>query len=638
MLQSCGAHPLIDSINMEENKYEGQVWKLGVSWGAGKRNFFDVLKKYQIVIGVKERTYKPGDIIGIFNGFNLLAVAKVLQESKPVTQRNSFETDFNDYEIDFEEWVNFSPAKIFELPRGTNIVYEERKGIVKIHQVDVRNKIIALVEQYEIAAAQLNNNLKLYRDAPAVIDYLERKPFVEALRQYINRLWDGTNDDSFTMHINEEWGSGKSTVLNLLKENLEGAGEQNWVVVNFNAWQYQHIQVPWWVFLDNVYKSILLNEKFPKRLWVFVREHSWRIFTVNKNKWIAFSAFFLVLIFTFLMNLSFLNIGSLFIGKDSKDKVGIIVSILSLIGTITAFIYATINSLLPGSEDAAINFKKNVRDPMQKIKQHYTSVVSYTEKSVAVFIDDIDRCNPEFVVSLLEGIQTLFRTGKVLYVIAGDASWIRESFEIHYGDLKKVINKPGQSLGNFFVEKTLQQSINLPQVTRELKKTFWKILLEGEPDPIDANSFALSSQKIDDAINDEQINDVIKNANSDLEKTILRQKAAEKMASATNLKHIEHSLLKYFELLEPNPRSMKRLVNSLALEKATNYLSGLSDLIDDDHLVRWAILKSRFPLIANDMKRDREKFHEYIDTNLYPEIAPILAGLNPDLFFKLMPN
>lgn len=619
-------------------EFNGTVWKLGTIWDTGKRNFYPLLKSLQVAIGVSDKLYQPGDIIGFFDGFRLIGIAEVTQPAKPVTTQNDWEAQFEQYDLEFESWMMFTPVQIYDVAKEDELIYQERKGIVKIHIQDVRDKIITLIKKYKPQGPSLNQSLRLYRDAPAVIDQLGRKPFVKALRQYIDRLWSGSDLDAYTIHINGEWGSGKSTLLNLLKDDLEKEGTKGWIVVNFNAWQYQHIEVPWWVFLDNVYKTILKKETFPRSLYVYIREQAWRIFSINRNRWFTFCAFLAIALATLFSKSSFLTIGSLFSSTSSNNKAGIVVSVLSLIGTIAAFIYAIINSLLPGSEDAALNFKKNVRDPMQKIKEHYSSIIGYTEKHVAVFIDDIDRCNPEFVVALLEGLQTLFRTGRILYVIAGDASWIRESFEIHYGDLKKVITKQGQSLGNFFVEKTLQQSVNLPQVTRELKKTFWNSLLEGKEEKITEEQLANIDHLIEQATGDDAINQAIDSAGSDLEKTLLRQKAAEKMSSTTNLKNIEHSLLKYYDLLEPNPRSMKRLVNSLALEKAVNYLSGLSGQIDDDHLVRWSILKSRFPLVAVELKKDRQSFVVYSDETAYPEIAPLLKGLDAEQLYKLMPN
>jgi len=451
-----------------------------------------------------------------------------------------------------------------------------------------------------------NSNVNLQTDIPSNVDELGRQPFVNALFEYIKRLWSLGESRSYTIHINGEWGSGKSTVLKLLEEKLESYypekndKSQQWVVVNFNAWQNQHMLVPWWVFLDTVYRSIRKEAAFFKGAWIYIKEQYWRLVSMNKAKWVTFVFLMVIVISTVLYGSSFLELNKLF-EAQTKDKLTIIVSMISLFGTVWVFFGSIFNSLLPGSEEAAMNYKQQVRDPMKKIKDHYAEITNYSPKNVAVFIDDIDRCNTQFVVQLLEGLQTLFRTNKVLYVIAGDAAWIRKSFEIHYKDLRDIIDKPGQSLGNFFVEKTLQQSINLPPITDEIKKAYWNKLLGGKEIATDQNSFKESEQRLDAAVDDATINLIIDEAATPEEKVFLQSKAAEKTSSEEILKEIEHELLKYSDHLDPNPRGMKRLVNNIALEKAANYVGGISGLINQDVLIRWAIFKSRFPLLANDL-------------------------------------
>src|SRR5690606_20093890 len=59
---------------------------------------------------------------------------------------------------------------------------------------------------------------------------------------------------SFMIHLQGAWGDGKSTFLNLIENNLNN-GDNKWVVVKFNAWQHQHLNPPWWPFLDQIYEQ-----------------------------------------------------------------------------------------------------------------------------------------------------------------------------------------------------------------------------------------------------------------------------------------------------------------------------------------------------------------------------------------------
>ena len=489
-----------------------------------------------------------------------------------------------------------------------------------------------------------NSNVKLQLDTPAKEDELGRKSFVDALFNYIKNLWDDQEqrDDSYTIHLNGEWGSGKSTVLRLLKEKLEDKSQEEskrWIVVDFNAWRKQHIDVPWWAFVDTVYKRILEETPWWKKPWVILREFWWRTVSMNYGKWATFVIMVGILCFTLITGSSFLEIDRWIDTGNANnttlqadDKFTVVLSFLSLIGSAWLFIYGIVNSLLPGSEESAKQYKQHVRDPMEKIKDHYRAITNYSPRSIAVFIDDIDRCEPKFVVQLLEGLQTLFRTEKLLYVIAGDAMWIRQSFDIHYRDLRKTITQKGQSLGNFFVEKTLQQSVSLPVITEEIKRAYWKRLLQGKENKsaVNPQDFAVNVSKVASATNQNAMSQVIRSTDNEEERTLLREKAALRVSSQEILTEIKHELLQYHEYLTPNPRSMKRLINNLALTKASNFLSGIDEKVGQDVIVRWAILKSSFPTIASEIKLNHERLAVYKDKEKHPKISVILENIHEE--------
>jgi hypothetical protein len=481
--------------------------------------------------------------------------------------------DFNSITKAFNQWVANVQSKRQDQDSG-----EHKDSGVSTDQSRNDNKI---------KNSYLNSSVNLQIDASSVLDELGRRPFANALYEYIIGLWKNEVKQSYTIHINGEWGSGKSNFLFLLKERLERKEnklQSQWIVVEFNAWQNQHIQMPWWAFLDNTYRSISKDANWRKRFLIFLKEHYWRLVSMNVVKWVVVLIFLGILTISLvsspvLMNINQLLDPSIQNNKLSvKDKLGILFSVVSFIGTVWLFFNNVINSLLPGSEEAAKNYKQHVRDPMQKIKDHYADIIRYSSKNVAVFIDDIDRCEPKFVVGLLEGLQTLFKTEKVLYVIAGDSSWIRESFEIQYEGFKEKMAKEGKNLGYLFLEKTIQQSITLPSITNEVKRAYWKTLLTGNQLKNDESKFDLSIKKIELAKSEAEMTEIIKEAPEE-EKTVLRSKAAEKISTQEIIKEIEHDLLQYHELLEPNPRAMKRLVNNIALEKASNFIGGINDKI-----------------------------------------------------------
>jgi len=81
---------------------------------------------------------------------------------------------------------------------------------------------------------------------------------------------------------------------------------------------------------------------------------------------------------------------------------------------------------------------------------------------VCVFIDDLDRCGADYVVNLLEGIQTLFRHKKVAYVVAADRNWIKASFEVRYAPFSVAVGSAGQPLGYLFLRRFFKYPRQFP--------------------------------------------------------------------------------------------------------------------------------------------------------------------------------
>jgi len=89
----------------------------------------------------------------------------------------------------------------------------------------------------------------------------------------------------------------------------------------------------------------------------------------------------------------------------------------------------------------------------------------------------------------------------------------------------------------------------------------------------------------------------------------------------------EHFLAPYATLLEPNPRSMKRLVNAFGLQHAVNLLSGVD--VPLEALARWTILEQRWPRLAELLAVDPSLVDAFADENAPddPRIAEVLGPL-----------
>jgi predicted KAP-like P-loop ATPase len=65
-------------------------------------------------------------------------------------------------------------------------------------------------------------------------DRLGRRPFAEAIA---HQVATAPASDGFAVGLVGPWGSGKTSILNMMRENL-GAHQDSVIVVNFNPWLF----------------------------------------------------------------------------------------------------------------------------------------------------------------------------------------------------------------------------------------------------------------------------------------------------------------------------------------------------------------------------------------------------------------
>jgi hypothetical protein len=76
----------------------------------------------------------------------------------------------------------------------------------------------------------------------------------------------------------------------------------------------------------------------------------------------------------------------------------------------------------------------------------------------------------------------------------------------------------------------------------------------------------------------------------------MRGATAKQITGATAERHTEHRLLAFAELLEPNPRSIKRIANAIGMQQAIQFLEGRN--VSPEALARWTIIDLRWPALA----------------------------------------
>ena len=437
--------------------------------------------------------------------------------------------------------------------------------------------------------------LPMQGDDPATRDYLEREPFARVLAARIRELRSEplsspSRNAPFMLHIHGRWGSGKSSVLNFLKarlESSEGTGEPARVVL-FNAWEHNSRRPPWWPFLRQIYKTLLKDPSglIPwRRRWLLrARWWSWRA------RADLLPLIIIVLVFGLVVR---------FVGSDS-NSVDTAVKIVAAVATASAVIYAFGRSLMFGSARAAQAYSDLKADPMSSVKALFAEIAGSVDTHLVVIIDDLDRCDADYVVDLLEGIQILFKTRPVTYVAAADRKWICAAFEKRYADFSSRISEPGRPLGYLFLEKLFQISAGMPKLTLELQEHFLETLTDAAAPPpeIPEEVRVEARQELSGLTSEADIQAAVRKVAGDPTRVrAYREEGAIQIGTPRVRELTETRLRGLLAFMESNPRAMKRLVNDVSLAQSRGILEGR--YVPVEARARWAMIGHRWPQFAD---------------------------------------
>ena len=275
--------------------------------------------------------------------------------------------------------------------------------------------------------------------------------------------------EAFGVLIHGPWGSGKTSLLNFLRQELVSGGlGQRWRVVDFNAWRHQGMGPPWWALLNAIYRQrfrALRKISFLRALRLVIRDRWWR-FQAGRAFQILTGAP------DSLGHLVYDRSGPGRDGWDPTQDPGWIDGHSGRAGVLFSRFW------LMGSRRSARIFMEHHRDSVPMIVRHFKKMVQGACQPCAVFIDDLDRCEGSYVVELLQGIQTLFHESKVVFVVAADRKWLRASYEQSYGEFNGSIGRAGHPLSHLFLDKMFQISAPVPRMPVTTQRRYWDRLTE----------------------------------------------------------------------------------------------------------------------------------------------------------------
>lgn len=457
---------------------------------------------------------------------------------------------------------------------------------------------------------------------PAWAGWVRRPPWTRRAREARRASRGG----AFIVHLHAPWGAGKTSVLNFLAAELgkpdKEAPAPRSVVVHFNAWRHQRIEPPWWWLMTALYSGAVRDlSTFNRSRAIRLRLHEW--YWRSKGGWPGYLALVAVAcIVGFAWRAGWFGARgdeSLFSLDSVKGFLVTAAAIVTPLLTVWGLLHAMGRWVFTSSARGARRFVANTSDPMRLVQEHLADLSQWIHHDVVVMIDDLDRCKGPYVVELLEGIQTLFRDIPVTYVIAADRDWLADSYAAEYAGFGSVAGETGRPVGYFFLEKTFQISTGLPQLGDRFDAFWGRILrsasVPGRKELEKARNVA--SSELGGLTSHQVQAEIIANpGRTPADVQARKETLAVQMVTTRALERTTHTLEPFRRLLgrDPNPRTMKRLVNAYGIARGIETLAPdkptdnpvdkpRDSHLDEQETALWTILTLRWPRLASYLTR-----------------------------------
>jgi len=240
------------------------------------------------------------------------------------------------------------------------------------------------------------------------------------------------------------WGAGKSSMLRLIEKDLKSKGSNSFIIVKFDAWLFQGYDDARASLMEIISRTLWDEAKSEK---TFVDQAKGLLKRVNYLRAIGTT----VEIGASLA----LGIPPMGIMKRGIDAVGNIFSDEAEAEDIEA-VKGEVAKL---KKDATGWVKPaEVASPPEQIlafRDEFTQVLTGLDKTLVVFIDNLDRCLPEVAIETLEAIRLFLFLPNTAFIIAADEEMIRHAVSKHYKELS------GQHITDY-LDKLIQIPLHVP--------------------------------------------------------------------------------------------------------------------------------------------------------------------------------
>ena len=354
-----------------------------------------------------------------------------------------------------------------------------------------------------------------------------------------------------------DWGSGKSSIMKMLEQELNADEQKDTACLYFNGWTFEGYDDAKAALIEDILVKLKENTKFGNKI-------KDEITTLLKSvNWLRAGGFLMKNVAKPAL-LAYATGGASLV-VDAVDKAkdffgNVTENTADLIGKMNSEEGKGIISELKGI------IKKDDSDiptVVRTFRDNFEKTVNKTGlKSLVILIDDLDRCNPERIIDNLEAIKLFLNVPKTAFIIGADERIVRHAIECRYKtpNINSAEIEQYKGIVTDYLEKLIQVPYRLPRLSNADVETYMTLLFcyrdlsENDFDTIYSEFVKFREKDRHSSFNYEKVNSFVQGKKNSKQKGVEQQ-----------LLMVKQIAPMVTDGLKGNPRQIKRFLNTFTL-------------------------------------------------------------------------
>lgn len=412
----------------------------------------------------------------------------------------------------------------------------------------------------------------MWKDSETKSDYLNFDYLIDAVESI---AMDAKLTPS-TIGVYGDWGSGKSSLMQMVEEKIKAEHKEDACCIRFNGWLFEGYEDAKTAFCGSILDALRTEKTIPAQ----VKTRITKLLKKVDGKKILMkggSVALDILLTGGLGSITYLTIDA--ITNALKDKLSNATS-------------GDIKEVLKGVLTENKNQSTSNRNDIKIFQEEFKKILDESKiEHLVIFVDELDRCTPDTVLDIFAAMRLFLFVEKTSFIIGADSRLIDYAIKTRYQNI------PGNDLdiSKEYLEKLVQYPVTIPKLDElELERYLTCLLLETEIEDI---AECIRGEVLYEPINQDNL--ISKHGEKE-----------EQIKEALLLSRIVSPILA--ARLNGNPRQCKRFLNTLFMR--VQMAESRAVTLDKNILAKLMLLEYfKEPMYAEVMNPNNKKAFEDLE-------------------------